>query len=340
MHSLLNQFEGTLVGAAVGEWLGSRYQHDGSQHNEPLSSRLTPPPYGWSLARLQQHSLERSPGWAEIALRGASSLIHLGRFQLDDWHRRTCRDVPDSERPSGFASCSEAAIACLPVALFYHENEQQLQRCLLESGQIWLDDPELRAGVLLAGRAIARSLTSTCQTVGTPPALILEEITSGLTPFPTAFKHQLTQLQELLQERASLEQAKASLIQPDRVLPGSIPLLLALYCTFSTPASPEVALWRAVQCNYQPATVAALTGALIGTQHSIGAIPLPWQLALNFTNTDVTASPAQVPQLSELWNVSSQLIAVWSGASDRVLQTATAVESMPIAAAAGSIRPR
>jgi hypothetical protein len=127
-YSLINQFRGALMGAAIGEILGLNCQH----------------PQAW---REVEHWGLRLPAqtsaWGKRAIEQAQALIHgKNRSPLS----------LDSENT---IEAEQAMIALLPIALFYHEDVARLKAHLSAA---LIDSPQLidRCGQM--GAAIALTL--------------------------------------------------------------------------------------------------------------------------------------------------------------------------------------
>jgi hypothetical protein len=100
-YSLINQFRGAIVGAAIGEILGANCQQPQQKSWRDVEH--------WGLRLPPVPSV-----WGEMAIEQALSLIH-GK----DW---TLALSPDTE--------AQAMIALLPIALFYHEDVARLKAYL------------------------------------------------------------------------------------------------------------------------------------------------------------------------------------------------------------------
>ena len=159
-YSLLSQFRGTLLGAALGEIYGSQYKDrylDNTQHTTSLDAGLA---YGMlrfrpsrsNVSPLESPALRSGveiegsggvdthacPG-NQIAVICAESLIRCGRVDAEDLvHQLSLLQQSLISSKNGAASCSEVAVATLPVALFFHESEATLREQLMLASAIWL----------------------------------------------------------------------------------------------------------------------------------------------------------------------------------------------------------
>lgn len=295
-YSLCSRFRGTLLGAAVGGMLThvSRFSLVNTEINSDVSS-----------------STAEDFLWERLGTAAAQSLIQ--------------NEIVDvSAGYSYFSSQSrsinpvKAIIAALPIALFYHDNETQLKHNLQQFVS-WQDDPEIVAGVLAVGYAIALSLKEKLQAASLIPLVIhfIEAPQSSLT-------QQLMQVKSLLEHQASLAKAVSVLGQP------SSAVALAFYCFLSSLEDFQLSVKRAV-C--QP-HVSSITGALSGAYNAAPSIPINWRLALSHS----TRKPLAVWGMhseAEMLQLCDSLVAVWSGAYN---QTGT-LDAIAIAAPQ-VIRPR
>ncbi|GAC1495774.1 MAG: hypothetical protein NVS2B14_09630 [Chamaesiphon sp.] len=269
-YSLLNRFQGTLLAAALGEIYGSQYKEGRLGAKLRIDSLIYP--------------------WSYIALTCTQSFVHCGRLDLEDWVHH-----PSLLPKIGTASCSEAAIATVPVMLFFHENETILAEQLKLAAATWQGDDLSGMGVLAVGYAIAQALTEKLN-----PDLLITKTLTYLQNSQTPLVQQLEQVQTLLKQRACLDTAFTYLCR-DSHPTSTTPIALAFYCFLSTPEDFRLSLMRAAQTAYQPQTTVALTSILSGVYNSLAGIPLSWRLLLNRTYT------------CEILHLADRLLGVWSG---------------------------
>lgn len=288
-YSLLSQFRGALLGSLVGEILGS--------NNGRMPSRLllkASPQDNQSLVAPFSTQLN----WSQIATCGIESLIHCGRLDLEDWQLRSSK-VESLSLLKNTANSSEAALATLPIALFFHDDQGKLRQQLQQAAAHWQQTDE-NEGVLAIGYAIALALTEKLNHT------LITQILSYLGNADTRLGQQLQQVQNLIDKGATLNNAVYQLRQQAK-LQGSTDTLgaiaLAFYCFLSTPEDFRLSLSRASRIAYKPQLTSALTGALAGAYNSNIGIPIGWRLEANQINMSI-----QRLKLSE------QLLAVWSGA--------------------------
>lgn len=294
-YSLLSRFRGALVGSGLGELLG------GSNTQGRLLDRVRPiAPNPGDNQRIEPGLITSVPKlseWSQIATEGTESLIRRGRLDLKDWSLQ-------SEGLKAIATTSEAAVAALPIGLFFHDNPVQLRQELRQTAAVfqWGSEGEGYEGILAVALAIALALTEKLD-VATLIPQILEEL--GLSK--TLLVQQLEQVQTLLNQRADLETTVTQLrrVQDPLGKQGNspnTPIALAFYCFLNTPEDFRLSVTRAIRSGYQTQTTTALTGALAGVYNSITGIPIGWRLIAN-----------QIPVGVQRLQLADHLLAVWSG---------------------------
>ncbi len=286
-YSLLSRFQGTLLGAALGEIYASQYQQQKSVASSPLK-------------------LEESLGvnlgvypWYSISLLYAQSLIRCGKLDLEAWKKQ--KSLLSSK--IGTASCSEAAIAMLPVALFLHENEAKLRDELVLASSLWQPASPTPSSVLAVGYALALALKEKLH-----PTTLIPQTLAYLKDSQTPFGQQLEQVQSFLENGSGLEQVVSQLFKVAQ--PSTTPVVLAFYCFLSTPEDFRLSVTRAIRTAYQPQITAALTGALSGVYNSLNGIPLGWRSSKRSDS-------------GEILQVAAHLLAVWSGVYDTTTTQST-----------------
>ncbi len=316
-YSLLNRFRGALLGSFIGEILGSS---NGGSERSFSKAMLTPPNLG------DTQPTQTILDWSQIADCGTESLISCGKLDLEDWVCRVNINQPSLALLKTTASNSEAAVAMLPVALFFHDDEVKLQQQLIQSVALWQKESETSEGVLAVAYAIALALTERLD-----HARLIPRILAYLEKSQTPLVQQLEQVQTLLEQGAGLDTTVAQLCR-ERSRSGELSSLsstliaLAFYCFLSTPEDFRLSVTRAARTGYQPQTTATLTGILSGVYNSILGIPVGWHLAANRISGGV-----------QRMQQADRLLAVWSGVYD-----VSAAKPRPLAAIAAPrvIQPR
>lgn len=294
-YSLVSRFRGALLGSFVGEILGSV----GYQGRVLGKATLIPPKPGETLP---SHTLS---DWSQIASCGTESLIRCGRLDVEDWVRQCGITQPSLPVLKTAASSSSAAVATLPMALFFHEDEVKLRQQLLKAAGVWLPDSQASEGVLAVAYAIALALTEKLDF-----ASLIPRILTYLGTQETPLVQKLEQVQTLLEQGAGLDTTLTQLRRDDQLRgdPSTrsyTSIALAFYCFLSTPEDFRICITRAARSGYQAQTTAALTGALSGVYNSITGMPVSWRLWINRTSIGI-----QRLQLAD------HLLAVWSGVYD------------------------
>lgn len=283
-YSIHSRFRGTMLGMAVGEV---------ANH-----SKLK--------AILSERAIDNSSqsGLLDSVLQGIKTLIALGKFDYEAWHKFMKRELTGNPIAS--------PLTTLPISVFFHENELKLRQNLqLALVAIDRDEPESRDGTLAIGQAIAIALQAKSN-----PIEIISQAIAFVGTSPTATAAKLSQVKELLDERAGLERAIAQLGQPHEL---SSQIALAFFCYLSTPADFRLTVQRAAISDRSGVT-SAIAGALSGAYNGVASIPVTQALALGVTNQ------AEVLRLCDV------LVAVWSGVYQQSDRATTNNQIVAIAA--------
>ena len=305
-YTVLNRFQGALLGAAIGEILGANCSD--------LANRTDSSPWltvqDWGFQPLAASSV----GWGGLAVK---QLRHLLQPELP---LPNAAALPELE-----PSRSGLAIATLPIALFYHENPNQMQAQIRQAIAPWQASAESAIGVLLVGYTLS---------------LILREQFSPATLI-TDFIHyfDLPPTDPLISSLSNL-QADSSLQADLPLVPTAhSPVFLALAAFLKTPDSYRLSLLQAAQSQVQPSVACAIVGTLSGAYNGKAGLPLDWYSALQRPRSpalpsDLTPESASTklfqgaeitPPLLLLWEVESekqllelahQLFVSWSGMYD------------------------
>ena len=375
-HSLLSKFQGTILGAVLGDSIGLQYQRQlvgippeigdlqpilqltkhqkltlsGATLYSPKSKILT-----------GKHSSE----CGRLAVACAQSLIRCNGLDLKDWGdtwEAFAKSEIYPERSTEFQSMlnpCEAAVAALPCAMFFHENKAKLGEKIMLATDVWPNEnkAELQTAVLAIGYAIARSLKQRLD-----PGTAIEQTIAYLKT-DNALTELLLQVQILLEQGADLETATTHLCKSATALrerqdegekktqtnsivnPGNfIPIALAFYCFLNTPEDLRLSVVRAARCGIAGQLTCALTGALSGAYNGAAAIPVEWRQV----SSAVESRPLAEGREPSVWGTGSDakivelannLFAVWAG----VYSPSAGLDSAALArsvAAPYVIRPR
>jgi len=333
-YSLLSQFQGTLLGAVLGEFI---YQE--------LSIFSPSKQESDNLADSQQKTFQEVGNnraiyrtlRGEIAIISARSLVKYEGLEVEDWHEKW-KSKKLSEYPNSGVSLrvlSEIAIASLPVAMLYHEEEAKLREKLDQIGEVWQGKSDVKLSNLAVGYAIALALKEKLE----PQTLITQIINILEEECPLV--ELLKEVQSLLERRADLETAirhlsnKAKSIETEAI----IPVCLAFYCFLSTPENWQLAVQRAARTG-RGSQICAIVGALSGAYNSSAGIPVEWRGALNFRlrKTSGLISEA-VASEAEIIELAKTLLAIWCGVyNPKTMENK--LNLVPAVAASNVIRPR
>ena len=378
-HSLLSKFQGTILGAVLGDSIGLQYQRQ--LVGIPPEIGDLPP-----ILQLTKHQ-QLTQGGARLALNSpqskiltgkqssecgrlavacAQSLIRARGLDLKDW-RDTWEAFANSEinhpRSSEFQSLlnpSEAALAALPSAMFFHENKAKLREKIMLAIEVWPNEnrPEWETAILAVGYAIARTLKDKLD-----PATAIEQ-TIAYLKIDNALTELLLEVQILLQRGADLETATTHLcksvtearerqgegekkLQTESIVnPGNlIPIALAFYCFLNTPEDLRLSVLRAARCGIAGQLTCALTGALSGAYNGAAAIPVEWRQVSSATLEPGPLVSGREPSFwgtgsdAKIVELANNLFAVWAGVyrPDAGLDSAALAR---VVAAPYVIRPR
>jgi ADP-ribosylglycohydrolase len=304
-YSLLSRFRGALLGSFLGEILG------GGSESHAFPSKLLLRAFQFKDNNsLETSYIEAQSNWSKIATCGTQSLIQRGRLDLEDWQLEASKIQLDLFKNT--ASSSEAALATLPVVLFFHDDQAKLRKQLQQAAAHWQSQAE-DEGVLAVGYAIASSLTEkinhTC---------LIPQILSFLGTTQTAIGQQLELVQSLINHNVALETVVSQLRSASIQHKADTAIALAFYCFLSTPEDFRLSLSRASSLNDKSRMISVLTGAISGAYNSKVGIPVSWRLAAN-----------KIKISKETQQLTEQLFAVWSGVYDLSI-----VEPLPWAAIA------
>lgn len=273
-YSLLNRFQGTLLGAALGEILGTYGQTSISGRQGRWTVEPSVAPAGWGRVAVD---------FAHCLLEGKDS------------------DLPAAIRPAGATGLATAA---LPIALFFHEDPEKLCDRLSKMVTRWGGDAEMAGGVLAVGHAIALALQERLH-----PADLIPQLLSDLD-LPTRNPHlasQLLQVQAGVEQRIGLSQAK---LQSDL----SIAFYCFLSTPEDYSLTVRRCVNGKLNGGRLDGSAVAVAGALSGVYNSRTGIPLDWRRSLNHSTRDSPLVRLwNLDSAADLDCLAAQLLAVWSG---------------------------
>jgi len=291
-YSLLSRFRGALLGSLLGEVLVS-----GGELGEVLGGAALTIPNASDV-----DSSLRISDWSQISTYGTESLIRCGRLDLEDWLCYSGMRQPSLLLLKTAASSSEVAVATLPIALFFHEDQVKLQQQLLQATAVWQQESETSEGAFAVALAIAFTLTEKLNL-----ATLIPQILTSLGRPETTLVQQLEQVQTLLEQGAGLETTLTQLHREaqsrgELLSSSDTSIALAFYCFLSTPEDFRLCVGRAARTGSLHQTTSAIAGALSGAYNGMMGIPISWRLAANRISTGI-----QRRQLAD------HLFSVWSG---------------------------
>lgn len=287
-YSLCSRFRGTLLGAAVGDVLSQAID----------ISPVVP--------EFDKSSTVKDFSWEQVAVAVAQGLIEKQTVDLS----KVNSYFPEQAK---IINPVKVTIAALPIALFYHDNETQL-RSNLQQFLAWQQDPEIVAGVLAVGYAIALSLTEKLQA-----ASLIPQILHFIADPQLLLHQQLMLVKSLLKHQVSIVKAVSVLGEQ----PSSA-IALAFYSFLSSLEDFSVCVKRAATYNL---SISSLTGALSGAYNTPCNIPVNWRLLLSCSARNPLAAWG-VHNEAEILHLCDSLFAVWSG----VYHVTSTADVMAIAA--------
>ena len=351
-HSLLSKFQGTILGAVLGDSTGLQYQRllagippetEDLQPILQLTKHQQLTVNGGTLALTSGNSKtltgKHSSAGGKLAVACAQTLIRCNGLDLKDWRdtweafaKSEIYDSPNTEFQPLLNPC-EVAVAVLPAAMFFHENKAKLREKILLATDVLPNENkgELQTAVLAIEYAIARALKARLD-----PATAIDQTITYLKT-DNSLTELLVQVQILLEQGADLETATTHLCKSATALRQKqdggenksqaksivsprnfIPIALAFYCFLNTPEDWRLSVVRAARCGIAGQITCALTGALSGAYNGAAAIPVEWRQVFS------TAASSQLTEGREpsLWGtgsdakiveLASNLFAVWAG---------------------------
>jgi len=237
-YSLLSKFQGSLLGAALGNYVGSQF--DARQEKNGENYKLFVDWNKFNLSKLERNYLQK---WGEITVNCAESLIRKQEFNEEDWQKvyrewqykwENQKDNTNelnkikpspieleklvgivNNKQSNFhyinkddvliPTVSNTIIASLPVSLIYHEDELKLQEKLQQWGNVWQNCLEINLSNLVIGYIISQALTDRLDPLSLIPKII--DYIGEKEPLVG----QLRQVEKLIHQGANLDAAITNL---------------------------------------------------------------------------------------------------------------------------------
>lgn len=366
-YSLLSQFKGALLGAIVGEIICQELSFVESRKRESenlISSQQK------SFQEIGKKKVRNRQISGEIAIINARDLIKNEGLELEDWQdiwekwqRKKQGETPNngavSAGPSELENSKweearvwETAIASVPLAMLYHEQETKLREKLNQIVEVCQGNLDVKLNNLAVGYAIALGLQEKLD----PETAIPKTISYLEEEGPLV--ELLKEVQSLLEKRADLETAITKLSKKAKAMketlsgmgeeskkkkaiacpiPSLMPLPLAFYCFLSSPENWELAVLRAARTG-RGSQICALVGALSGAYNSISGIPVAWRRTLDPRLEKTPAMGEAATGEAEIIKLATSLWALWCGVYNP--EITDKMEEVPAVAASNVIRPR
>lgn len=265
--TLLNRFQATMLGALIGEQIGIE------RSGRPRGS------FGGARSGNRTVPLE------DFIFFYAESLIYPERIESSN-HEMFRQSL----------TSAEAAIALLPVFLFFHEDFAKLRKNVENVTELWQNSPISTRDLLAIGYTLSQALQERLD-----PRELIPQLLTATVGLPEGITHlqRLQKIDILIQQNVGLDEAVQTILTLSDTTTGDAAIALAMYCFLSTASDFRISVLRASRTGYQVPIVAALAGMLSGAYNSTIGFPLEWRLP--------------VPHQSKISHISSQLLAQWSG---------------------------
>lgn len=364
-YSLLSKFQGALLGAALGNYVGYCFDHQADKNIKIC--QLLSNKNKFYLSELDKKNLQK---WGDITVNCGKSLIKQQELNLEDWEKvyREWQDKWSNKKDQTYQPSqikdsqlveiannnltnfdytndvlnltpSNAVIASLPVALLYHDDEFKLRQELQQWGKVWQNHLEINLSNLAVGYIIAQALTERLD-----PQTLIPKIINYLGE-EEPLVDQLRQVEKLIAEGTNLDTAITNLSKNAKYLEKDlrfgeskhrplssnflIPVSLALYCFLSTPEEFGLAVLRAARTGWAAQTC-TIVATISGVYNSISGIPVEWRQKMA---VELLGINDQI----EILSLAKSIWAVWSGVYNPNKMTYNLV---PAVAASNIIRPR
>ncbi|MCF4968156.1 ADP-ribosylglycohydrolase family protein [Nostoc sp. CMAA1605] len=251
---------------------------------------------GETLAKSSHPQHPAVSNFAESLVPGATSLVELGKFDLDNWLEIYQKKFTDLEP-------AKIIFATISLSLFCHENPVKLHQNLLQILKNCDINPEVRDSTLAIGYAIAQSLTEKLH-----PQTLIPQIIAFIGETTTPLPQNLLKVNNLLTKKAGLEILQCELNSQVQLSEG---VALAFYYFLSTLEDFRLTLSRTIHhqqiwkhnavINSQDISIIA--AVLSGVYNSSVSIPASWRVSLT----------REFSQISPMLELADALAIAWSG---------------------------
>lgn len=291
-YPLVNRFRGAFLGGFIGEILALNSAEKSTKKSNDCI---------W---------------WYELIASSAQSLIRLGRFDFDHWGTQVRKKWDNCD--SSKSILDAAIIATLPVTLFLHDNKVQLRNNLIETLDIWDNDPEIRDSVLAVSYVVAQSLNEkVCWKT------LLPQTVDFIGDPSTKLSKKLFKIDNSINYKVLSRNAP---IFSEREITPTTTIELAFYYFISSPEDFRLCVSRADRNPYLG--VETISGILSGTYNSTSGIPANWQVG----QSNLNIAPSLFTSCSQMLELADALVAVWSGVYELTSNSRTLEEKSVIAA--------
>jgi ADP-ribosylglycohydrolase len=286
-HSLFDRFQGALFGSLLGEVVFNRQTPNNLPSWYEISNALTN-------VLLQRGSLLEA--FPQKLDRGLSSSPH----------------IPNSLQNLDFSGGSDtAALASIPIVLFFHDSLELLQQNLVAFSNLWQNSATVQDNLLVWGYVIASILKE---------RLNFSNTITQLSRFPDLADNPLLSLWESLNNPLT---GNTRLKQILRQLGKSnsqhrLSLAVAFSSFLATPTDFRLCAKLVDRLGYNPTFTIPLVGALAGAFGGYLSIPIAWRIALQ-----------KHPLSQHLETTTLQLLSVWAGVDSA--QTSFSFQNVAIA---------
>jgi poly(ADP-ribose) glycohydrolase ARH3 len=285
---LKSKFLGCLIGTAIGDALGARWEGRGMSRSEDIVS----------LAEKLEQLIYTDDTHMTIGI--AESLMeskgfngeHMAQTFIKNYDAEPWRGYgPGPPRIFGMIKSGEAwdsaanglyrggsfgngsAMRVAPVGLLYSRNLEKLREIAYRSSSITHSHELGREGAAIQACAVALALNTPADE-DIDRAVFLSSLQNFIRD--RLYKEKIAQMRELLDER---DKEKVVAVLGNGIeAPRSVPT--AIYCFLSQPQSYKDTVIYAISLGGDTDTIAAMAGAISGAYLGIEAIPSKWRVKL------------------------------------------------------------
>jgi poly(ADP-ribose) glycohydrolase ARH3 len=285
---LKSKFLGCLIGTAIGDALGARWEGRGMSRSEDIVS----------LAEKLEQLIYTDDTHMTIGI--AESLMeskgfngeHMAQTFIKNYDAEPWRGYgPGPPRIFGMIKSGEAwdsaanglyrggsfgngsAMRVAPVGLLYSRNLEKLREIAYRSSSITHSHELGREGAAIQACAVALALNTPADE-DIDRAVFLSSLQNFIRD--RLYKEKIAQMRELLDEQ---DKEKVVAVLGNGIeAPRSVPT--AIYCFLSQPQSYKDTVIYAISLGGDTDTIAAMAGAISGAYLGIEAIPSKWRVKL------------------------------------------------------------